>query len=116
MSLEYKIIPINEFTVIKITEDTKMGSDIKALRRIIREIIDSGTRKIAISFTPKSMLNSLSIGTLVVCAKLVDDVQGEFVIVQPNIDEGHLLEVLQSTCLINTCTSEDELETFVSTK
>lgn len=115
-ALEYKIVTRNEFTVIRITEDTKMDTDIKSLRMILREILDSGARKIAISFTEKSLLNSLAIGTLVVCAKMVDDSKGEFVIIQPDINEGHILEVLSTTCLINTCTSEEQLEKFVNSK
>lgn len=112
--LEYKIVPVNEFTVIRITEDTKMDTDIKSLKKILTEILDSGSRHIAISFTEKSHLNSLAIGTLVVCAKMIDDLKGEFVIIQPNINEGHILEVLSTTCLINTCASEDKLLNFVS--
>lgn len=113
-NLEYKIIPRDDFTVLRLVTDTKMDSDIKALRNAVQEILDSGSKKIAISFTPSSLLNSLAIGTLVICAKLVDDAKGEFVIVQPNIEESYMLEVLQSTCLMNTCSSEDELETFLS--
>ncbi len=115
-SLEYKIITVNEFTVIRITEDTRMETDIKPLKMVLREILDSGVRKIAISFTEKSLLNSLAIGTLVVCAKMVDDSNGEFVIIQPDINEGHILEVLSTTCMINTFSSEDQLDTFVSSK
>lgn len=112
--LDYKIVSVHDFTVIRIIEDTKMDSDVKSLKFILKEIIDSDAKKVAISFTEKSLLNSLAIGTLVLCAKIVDEVKGDFVVIQPNIDEGHILEVLRSTCLINTCTSEDELESFVS--
>ena len=98
---------VRDFLMVRIKDDLYFDTNISELKEVIEDKLDS-ERNFALSLTTKSLLSSMSIGTILQCYGLIHERGGKMAFIHPNDDDSDLLETLSFTCVIETYTSEEE--------
>jgi anti-anti-sigma factor len=101
----------NGFLILKVLNDLSMHSSLAELREEIKEYLEKGERKIGLSFTPGSYLNSQLAADLVLCYQLISDEGGEMIFIQPNPEILRVLTTIGFTTLVKVYSSEEEIGT-----
>jgi anti-anti-sigma factor len=99
----------NGFHVLRVAENLSLSSDPGELLTAVEGALSQGMRRIALEFTPASMLYSRTIAILVQCVEHVNEAGGRFVILRPS---QHVMTSLRITCLdrlVTVCPTEEEL-------
>ena len=68
---------IGDISVLDISGKITLGEGSATIRRVIRELIDSGQRKIVLNLEDVDYIDSSGIGELVAAHSLVETAQGE---------------------------------------
>lgn len=96
-----------DYLIVRIIDDLYFDTDISELRQVIEDNLER-EKNFAISLSAKSLLSSMSIGTILQCYGMIKDRGGKMAFIHPNDDDSDLLETLGFTCVIETYRSEEE--------
>lgn len=99
----------NGYQILRVKDDLNFTSNLSDIKWLVEEYLRQGIVNIAISISAKSYLSSMSIGYLLHCYKMLKEQGGRLAVIQPDSEDTDLLEVLSLTSVIETYTSEEEL-------
>lgn len=99
----------NGYHVLHIPDDLGVDSDLGELKAAVDNLISSGKRNIAVSFTHDSFLYSRNIGWLIQAFEGIESVGGKMALIAPNEDIRSAVMLIGFNQVISILESEDEL-------
>ena len=96
-----------DYLIVRVKDDLYFDTDVSELRQVIEDNLEH-EKNFAISLTAKSLLSSMSIGTILQCYGMIREKGGNTAFIHPNEGDSDLLETLSFTCVIETYQSEEE--------
>ena len=107
--MEIETINQNSYIVLQIKEDLSPKSDLTVLKDQIKAYLDSGSIKIALSFTEKSYFHTQTISALVQCVEYVNEKGGKLAIINPNAEIRDVLDTISLDKLVDVFPSIESI-------
>ncbi|MBD3242010.1 MAG: STAS domain-containing protein [Chitinivibrionales bacterium] len=99
----------NGFQIFRITDTLGLQSNIADLEELIRDALEQGERRIAISFTPASRLYSNTISVLIRCISHAEERGVKLTLVVPNEHIMISVRLVGLVGMVDICGSEERL-------
>jgi len=98
-----------DYQVLRFEEELSVISDLSELMFIIQGYLQQGKRYIAIGFTTTSYIYSGALAVLINCLKKVKSEGGDLCIIEPNLEIGSILNMININKVIPVYQSIDDL-------
>ena len=95
------------YKIIRFMQDIGSNADISDILDTIKKEMESGKKRIALSFTKNSYLSSRSISVLIQCSEMIVEAGGDFAVISPNPDMLEVLAEMGLECKVKVYKSED---------
>lgn len=108
--MKIETISCGEYKIISLMEVLHMSSDISSVYDCVDDLLNDGSKNIAVKFTDDSYLSSRTGATLIRCWELVSENSGNFVLINVNDDIKEFLSIIDLDSQIKTYQNESEIE------